>query len=135
LPFCQAVAIYHFTINLRSLLNLLSLRLCVRTSPEFRCLAAQLYFNLTKELPIVRGMIGCRGFIKGVCPEANVTGVRKGKSHPFYPPCLFKNPNSDIFIPTINELREGVKIKKFNREKAIEAQEKVFAKWARWERE
>ncbi len=133
LPFCQAVAIYHFTINLRSLLNLLSLRLCVRTSPEFRCLAAQLYFNLTKKLPIIKGMIGCRGFIRGTCPESNVTGVRTGEPHPFYPPCLFKNPNSDIFIPTYKELRKGISVKKFNKEKAIEAQEKVFENWAKWE--
>ena len=132
LPFCQAVGIYHFTINLRSLLNLLSLRLCVRTSPEMRCLAAQLHLNLTKELPIIRGMVGCRGFVKGICPEANVTGVREGKQHPFYPVCLFKNPKSDVFIPTHKELRKGISTEKFNREKAVEAQEKIFAKWAEW---
>ncbi len=135
LPFCQAVGIYHFTINLRSLLNLLSLRLCVRTSPEMRCLAAQLYLNLTKKLPIIKGMVGCRGFVKGTCPEANVTGVREGEQHPFYPVCLFKNPQADIFIPTVKELRQGVKIGKFNREKAVEVQERVFAKWAGWEGE
>ena len=135
LPFCQAVGIYHFTINLRSLLNLLSLRHCVRVCPDFRCLAAQMYFDLIKKLPIIRGMVGCRGFIKGTCPEANVTGVRKGESHPFYPVCLFKNPNSDIFIPTTKELRKGIRVRKFNKEKALEAQEKVFAKWAKWEGE
>lgn len=135
LPFCQAVGIYHFTMNLRSLLNFLSLRLCVRTSPEMRCLATQLYFNLTERLSIIRGLVGCRGFIKGTCPEANVTGVRKGESHPFYPVCLFKNPNSDIFIPTTKELREGISTGKFNKEKAVEAQERVFAKWAKWEGE
>ena len=135
LPFCQAVAIYHFTINLRSLLNLFSLRLCVRTCPEFHCLAAQMYFDLINRLPIIRGMVGCRGFIKGTCPEAGVTGVRKGESHPFYPPCLFRNSNSDIFIPTTKELRSGLMVGKFNKEKAIEAQEKVFAKWAKWEGE
>ncbi len=133
LPFCQAVAIYHFTINLRSLLNLFSLRLCVRTSPEFRCLASQLYFNLTNKLPIIKGMVGCRGFIRGTCPESNVTGVRTGEPHPSYPSCLFKNPNSDIFIPTTKELRKGVNAKKFNKEKAVAAQEKVFTKWAKWE--
>jgi flavin-dependent thymidylate synthase len=61
LPFCQAVGIYHVTINLRSLLNLLGLRLCVRASPEFRCIASQIYFNLIKKLPIMRGLVGCRG--------------------------------------------------------------------------
>jgi len=133
LPFCQAVGIYHFTINLRSLLNLLSLRLCVRTSPEFRCIASQLYFNLIKEFPIMRGMVGCRGFMRGVCPEGGVTGVRKGKQHPVYPPCIFKNPKIDIFIPTLEYLRGGDRIRKFNQEKAITAQEGLFKKWANWE--
>ena len=133
LPFCQAVGIYHYTINLRSLLNLISLRLCVRTSPEFRCLASQLYFNLINSLPIIKGLVGCRGFMNGVCPESDVTGVRKGEQHPIYPPCLFKNPQSDIYIPTSNELRKGVESKEFNKEKAIETQEKVFQKWADWE--
>jgi len=132
LPFCQAVAVYHFTINLRSLLNFLSLRLCVRTSPEMRCLAAQIYFNLTEKMPIIRGMVGCRGFIRGACPESNVTGVRTGEPHPFYPPCLFKNPNSDIFIPTAKELRKGISVGKFNKEKAVAAQERVFERWAEW---
>ena len=135
LPFCQAVGIYHFTMNLRSLLNFLSLRLCVRTSPEMRCLASQMYFSLMEELLIIRGLVGCRGFAKGICPEANVTGVRKGDPHPFYPICLFKNPNADIFIPTHKELKKGIRTKKFNKEKAVEAQEKVFAKWAKWEGE
>ena len=133
LPFCQAVGIYHYTINLRSLLNLISLRLCVRTSPEFRCLASQLYFNLTNCLPIIKGLVGCRGFMNGVCPESDVTGVRKGEQHPIYPPCLFKNPQTDIFISTFKELKKGAELKKFNKEKAIETQEKVFQKWANWE--
>ena len=133
LPFCQAVGIYHFTINLRSILNFLSLRLCVRTSPEMRCLASQLYFNLKEKLPAIEGEVGCRGFLKGVCPEADVTGVRKGEQHPFYPPCLFKNPNSNIFIPTIKEIKGGIKVDKFNKEKAIKAQENTFKKWAEWE--
>jgi len=133
LPFCQAVGIYHFTINLRSLLNLLSLRLCVRASPEFRCLAAQLYFSLVEKLPIMKGLVGCRGFMKGACPETNVTGVRKGEPHKFYPLCPFKNLKTDIFIPTIGELRSGiVKFQKFNKEKAIEVQEIIFKNWAEW---
>ncbi len=129
LPFCSAVGTYHVTINLRSLLNLLGLRLCVRTSPEFRCLAAQLYFELLKHLPLLRGLVGCRGFMSGVCPEAGVTGVRKGEPHPHYPACPFKNPESDIFIPTKSERRR----RDFNPSRALETQEKVFEKWAAWE--
>lgn len=133
LPFCLAVGIYHFTINLRSLLNLLSLRLCVRASPEFRCLASQLYFHLLEKLPLLKGLVGCRGLMRGTCPESDVTGVRVGKQHPFYPPCPYKNKDTDIFIPTLKELREGLETKKFNLERAIEVQEKIFKKWANWE--
>jgi len=133
LPFCTAVGIYHFTINLRSLLNLLGLRLCVRASPEFRCLASQLYFNLVDKMPILRGLVGCRGFMRGACPESGVTGVRTGKQHPFYPPCPFQNPESNIYIPTLKELREGAKIGKFDVEKAVEVQERIFRRWANWE--
>jgi flavin-dependent thymidylate synthase len=133
LPFCQAVGIYHVTINLRSLINLLSLRLCVRTSPEFRCLASQIYSNLMIKLPIIKGLVGCRGFMRGTCPESDVTGVRKGEQHPTYPPCPFKNPNIDIFIPTVKELRKGIIPKPFEKEKAVEIQEIIFKKWAIWE--
>ncbi len=124
LPFCQAVGIYHVTINLRSLLNLLGLRLCVRASPEFRCIASQLYFNLIKKLPIMRGMVGCRGFMRGACPENEV----REKTN-----CPFKNKNSKIFIPTIKEIREGIKINKINREELLKVQEKIFKRWATWE--
>lgn len=133
LPFCQAVGIYHITINLRSLLNLLSLRLCVRTSPEFRCLAAQLYFHLLKKFPAIDGYLGCRGTTKGVCPENGVTGVRAGEQSRIYPPCLFKNQQSDIYIPTADELRQGINTSKINKEKVIKAQEAYFSQWAKWE--
>jgi thymidylate synthase (FAD) len=135
LPFAQAVGIYHYTINLRSLLNFLSLRLCVRVSPEMRSVASQLYFELSEALPIIKGLMGCRGFMKRACPESGVTGVREGQQHPFYPPCLFKSPLSDIYIPTQKELGEGGTFQKFNREKAIAAQEFNFKKWADWKGE
>lgn len=135
LPFAQAVGIYHFTMNLRSLINFLSLRLCVRVSPEMRSVAAQLYFSLQEGLPLVAGMIGCRGFLKRVCPESGVTGVRVGKQHPFYPPCLFKNEVSDIYIPTQKALRESSELKAFDANQAVVAQEAYFKKWANWEGE
>jgi len=130
LPFCLAVGIYHMTWNLRSLLNLLSLRLCVRASPEFRCLAAQIYFNLIERLPILEGLVGCRGFMREVCPEKGVTGIRIGKQHPVYPPCPFNYPESDIFIPTRSEIR---RLRRFNIERAVKKQEKLFERWAAWE--
>ena len=132
LPFAQAVGVYHVTMNLRSLINLLSLRLCVRSSPEFRCIASQLYFYLIAELPLSRGLIGCRGWMRGTCPESGVTGVRAGEQHPYYPVCLFKGQESEIYIPTTKELRSGLTVKKFNKEKAIDSQEKQFRKWADW---
>jgi len=132
LPFCQAVGIYHMTWNLRSLLNLLSLRLCVRASPEFRCIAAQIYFNLIEQLPIMRGLVGCRGFMRGVCPEEGVTGVREGKQHPVYPPCPFKNPQSEVFIPTRSQIKpDGIRMY-FMEEMAVKKMEKLFVKWAAW---
>jgi len=123
LPFSQAVGIYHVTINLRSLLNLLSLRLCVRASPEFRCIASQIYFNLIKKLPIMRGLVGCRGLMRGACPENEV----REKTD-----CLFQNRNSKIYIPTIKEMRKGLKIKNFDLKKVIEVQERLFRKWTLW---
>lgn len=132
LPFAQAVGVYHVTLNLRSLINLLSLRLCVRSSPEFRCIASQLYFKLMEELPLSRGLVGCRGWMRGACPESGVTGVRSGEQHPYYPVCLFKGPESDIYLPTVKELRAGLTVKKFNKEKAVDSQEKQYMKWAEW---
>lgn len=132
LPFCQAVGIYHYTMNLRSLLNFLSLRLCVRAAPEIRSVASQLYFHLNIELPIIQDLVGCRGFMKRACPESGVTGVREGEQHPVYPPCLFKTPTSDIYIPTQKELAKGGTFKKFDRQKAVQAQEFNFRKWADW---
>lgn len=133
LPFAQAVGVYHVTMNLRSLLNLLSLRLCVRSSPEFRCIASRLYFNLIEELPETEGLVGCRGFMRGLCPESGVTGVRAGEQHPFYPVCPFRFPDTDIFIPTVKELRKGMKVREFNREKALRVQEANYREWMGWE--
>ncbi len=131
LPFCQAVGIYHVTMNLRSLLNLLGLRLCVRSSPEFRCIASQLYFHLLDHLPLLRGLVGCRGFMLRVCPEEGVTGVRSGKPHPFYPPCPFRDPRSKIFLPTKGEPAPP----SFDPSLAVRVQEELFRRWASWEGE
>lgn len=125
LPFCQAVGIYHYTMNLRSLINFLSLRLCVRTSPEMRCLASQLYFLLEKELPIIENMIGCRGFIRGVCPEHGTTGYRAGENKK----CPFSNSKSKCFISTVSEIGEANNIDKIEINKV---QKLLYQKWASW---
>jgi len=130
LPFCQAVGIYHVTINLRSLLNLLGLRLCVRVSPEFRCLAAQLYFKLLEELPIMKGLVGCRGFMNKVCPEVGAVSLGKDSS---YSSCAFRNFGTRIFIPSWEEVMNGLGTN-FNIIQAIKVQEQIFRRWASWER-
>ncbi|MBN2250826.1 MAG: FAD-dependent thymidylate synthase [Candidatus Altiarchaeota archaeon] len=132
LPFAQAVGVYHVSMNLRSLLHMLSLRLCVRSSPEFRCIAAQLYLDLVEAMPLLKGLVGCRGFMNGTCPESGVTGVRSGPQHPFYPPCIYRGPDSEIYIPTTRELRKGASVKGFNKARAVEAQENLYRKWADW---
>ena len=122
LPFASATAKYHVTINLRSLINFLSLRLCVRASPELRCLASQLYFFLEKELPIIKDKIGCRGYMMSACPESNVTNVRVGDKLS----CPFSNPNSTCFIPTRDQ--QLVKnIKDINK-----VQKKLYEQYAKW---
>ncbi|MDI6730791.1 MAG: FAD-dependent thymidylate synthase [Candidatus Altarchaeum sp.] len=133
LPFAIATGTYHVTINLRSLLNFLGLRLCVRTAPEIRSIASQIYFALTEKLPQLKGLIGCRGFMRGCCPESNVTGVRTGKQIKSYPVCIFKFTESEIYIPTIKEMRNNEKIIKFDKEKVVKSQEILFKKWVEWE--
>lgn len=132
LPFCQAVGIYHYTMNLRSLINLLSLRLCVRASAEMRCLAAQLYFSLEKELPILKGLTGCRGFMRGVCPESGVTGVRKGKPLTYYPVCPFRAEGGAVFIPTREEFLEKGRPSGFDHDAARKIREEIYGRWAKW---
>jgi thymidylate synthase (FAD) len=132
LPFCQAVGIYHFTMNLRSLLNFLSLRLCVRASVEMRCLAAQLYFALEKELPILKGMVGCRGFTRGVCPESGVTGVRVGKPLTYYPVCPFRAEGSKTYIPTQKEFLKNGRVGGFDPDAAQKIKEAIYWQWTEW---
>jgi len=122
LPFASAIAKYHVTMNLRSLINFLQLRLCIRTSPEMRCIASQLYFLLEKELPIIKNMIGCRGYVRGVCPEENVTGYRSGENKK----CPFSNPKSTCFIPT--KKQQHIKnIKDINK-----VQKNLYESWKNW---
>lgn len=125
LPFAQAIGIYHYTMNLRSLINFLSLRLCVRASPELRCLASQLYFLLEKELPIIKNMIGCRGYNSGVCPEHGVTGYRDGENKK----CPFSNSKSKCFIPTASEIGEA---SNKNKEAINLIHKKLYKQWASW---
>ena len=58
-----------WTINARSLINFLGLRLCVRASPEIRELAKKVHEIVKKLVPEIFENVGCRGVNLGVCPE------------------------------------------------------------------
>lgn len=73
-------ATYIWTVNARSLLNFLGLRLCVRASPEIRELAARLHALATEKYPIIFKDAKCRAWVWGACPE-NV--VRAGTNCPY----------------------------------------------------
>lgn len=62
---------YIWTVNARSLINFLSLRLCIRASPEMRELALQIYKICCEKYPRIFKRIYCRGVTLGVCPENN----------------------------------------------------------------
>jgi thymidylate synthase (FAD) len=60
---------YIWTINARSLINFLGLRLCKRAAPEIRELAQKIYDIVVEIYPEIFKDIGCRGYILGLCPE------------------------------------------------------------------
>jgi thymidylate synthase (FAD) len=128
LPFCSATGRYHITMNLRSLLNFLSLRLCARASHEMRCLASQLYFELIKVLPMIRDFIGCRGITNSVCPENEVTGFRIGEPLKYQPTCPFRYEESLCYIPTMFMQKTVGGI-----ENITIVKERLYEQWAKWE--
>jgi len=91
--------------------------LWVRTLPVIMAIASQIYFALTKKLPQSKGLIGCSGFIRGCCPENDVTEVITGKQIKTYTVCIFKYVESKIYIPTIKEMRNNAQVIKFDEEK------------------
>jgi len=60
---------YIWTINARSLINFLGLRLCKRAAPEMRELAQKIYDIVVEIYPEIFRDIGCRGYNLGLCPE------------------------------------------------------------------
>ena len=60
---------YVWTINCRSLLNFLRLRLCVNAAPEMRELAEKIKDIVIKVYPEIFQSVDCRGSQWGVCPE------------------------------------------------------------------
>ncbi len=68
LPFASSYKVI-WTINARSLINFLGLRLCARASPEIQILARKILKICRKVLPEIFNRIECRGYNLGVCPE------------------------------------------------------------------
>jgi len=87
---------YVWTANARSLINFLSLRLCVRAAPEIKELAEEIKKVAVKLYPEIFAGIGCRGITFGVCPENE---VRK-----FFPTCPYTKGKKRI--PTKQEIKE-----------------------------
>jgi thymidylate synthase (FAD) len=91
---------YIWTVNTRSLINFLGLRLCVRASPEFRELAKKVHKEVVEVYPEIFKGLGCRGKNWTVCPENAVRDSPQGKG------CPYKIKGSKVFIPTKDDIRE-----------------------------
>jgi len=90
---------YVWTVNARSLINFLGLRLCVRASPEIRELAKKIRDIVVKIYPEIFESVECRGKIMSVCPENEVRDSPQGKD------CPYKIRSSKAFIPTKRDVR------------------------------
>lgn len=91
---------YIWTVNARSLINFLGLRLCVRAAPEIKVLARKLYRLAGEVYPEIFKDIECRGQNLAVCPENEVRDSPQGKG------CPHKVKGSGAYIPTKKEVRE-----------------------------
>ncbi len=123
LPFSLHTA-YTYTINLRSLINFLGLRLCVRASPEMRELASKIYMAVRREFPWIE-LVWCRGYNQGACPENEVRESPQGRE------CPFKNPASGVFIPTKAQVRAGLRLRPFNHREFERVREGLLERWAK----
>ncbi len=121
-PFAIHTA-YTYTINLRSLINFLGLRLCVRASPEMRELAAKVYMAVREKFPPI-SLVWCRGYNFAACPENEVRDSPQGKE------CPFRNRNSRVFIPTRKQIRMGITLQKFDSEAFEKLREELLRRWA-----
>lgn len=122
LPFAVHTA-YTYTMNLRSMINFMGLRLCVRASPEMRHLASKLYLAVREVFPEV-DKIWCRGYNMAACPENEVRDSPQGRE------CPFKSANSEVFIPTKKQVRAGIELNRFSGEKFSRVKEKLLDKWS-----
>ncbi len=90
---------YIWTVNARSLINFLGLRLCVRAAPEIRMLAKMVYEEVVTVYPEIFKTLGCRGMNLSICPENAVRDSVQGKA------CPHKIKGSKGFIPTKDDVR------------------------------
>lgn len=91
---------YIWTVNARSLINFLGLRLCVRAAPEIRELAKMVHELVAYKYPEIFKDIGCRGQNLAVCPENEVRDSPQGRA------CPYKIQGSKAYIPTKKEARK-----------------------------
>ena len=68
---------YFWTINCRSLINFLRLRLCVNASPEIRELAGKIKEIVVQLYPEIFEKVDCRGSFLGICPEPDQRSCHK----------------------------------------------------------
>lgn len=68
---------YVWTVNCRSLLNFLRLRLCVNVAPEMRELAKKIKERAIEVYPEIFEGIDCRGSQWGICPEPKNRSCKK----------------------------------------------------------
>ncbi len=92
---------YIWTVNARSLINFLGLRLCVRAAPEIKELARRVHKLVVDIYPEIFKDIGCRAQNLAVCPENEVRDSPQGKG------CQYKVKGSKAYIPTKKEVREN----------------------------
>lgn len=90
---------YIWTVNARSLMNFLSLRLCTRAAPEIKDMAKKLHKLVIDIYPEIFKDLGCRGINMSVCPENAVRDSPQGKG------CPYKIRGAKGFIPTKDDVR------------------------------
>jgi thymidylate synthase (FAD) len=102
---------YIWTVNARSLINFLGLRLCVRAAPEIRALAREIHGIVVGLYPEIFETIDCRGYHLGLCPENEVRNSPQGRGCPYKNPknrgTFPAKPGSRGYIPTKKELKEA----------------------------
>lgn len=94
---------YIWTVNARSLINFLGLRLCVRAAPEIKELARNVHRLVVGPYPEIFKDMGCRGQNLAVCPENEVRDSPQGKG------CPYKVKGSRAYIPTKKDVRKKVR--------------------------